>query len=254
MAGVGALPFSVPPRPLNREEAREVDERALALGQPTITLMENAGLGLFGVVMEELESRKAAPPAVVGIVCGRGNNAGDGYVLARHLTLRGYTPRIAYCGDRSKSVKRDQDYGINLTIIERTGVHIQDVADGLQLSALLAEWSDAVLLVDAMLGTGLAGEVRADYKAWIEALNAAPQPKVAVDIPSGLDCDTGKPLGVAVKATRTCSFVGRKIGFDQPGAEEYTGSVTVVPIGCPAAAWAHVTSPVSAEVAVAPAA
>merc|ERR1712023_114778 len=97
-----------------------------------------------------------------------------------------------------------------------------------------------VLLIDAMLGTGLKGAVRDDYKAWIEALNEAPQPKLSVDIPSGLDCDTGLPLGAAVRAVRTVTFVGRKVGFDNPSSQEYTGQVDVVSIGCPAQCWAHV--------------
>eukprot|EP00930_Biecheleria_cincta_P100765 TRINITY_DN92390_c0_g1_i1.p1 TRINITY_DN92390_c0_g1~~TRINITY_DN92390_c0_g1_i1.p1 ORF type:complete len:262 (+),score=26.02 TRINITY_DN92390_c0_g1_i1:58-786(+) len=235
-----AAAVAQPPRSLTREEARLVDHKAAEMGQPTIILMENAGLGLTNSVCHELATRGAGVGAVVGIVCGRGNNAGDGYVLARHLTLRGYVPRVAYCGDRAKTAKRDQDYGINLTVIENMGVSIEDVLDGPQLAALLARWSDATLLVDAMLGTGLAGAVRDDYKAWIEALNAAPQPKVAVDIPSGLDCDTGLPLGVAVRACRTVTFVGRKVGFDTPASLEYTGQVDVVPIGCPAACWDHV--------------
>lgn len=234
--------FAVPSRSLTREEARKVDQRAAELGQPTITLMENAGLGLTDSVCQELQRRSAGPGAVVGIVCGRGNNAGDGYVLARHLALRGYMPRIAYCGDRARTVKRDQDYGINLTIVENSGLQVEDVIDGPQLAAALARWSDAVLLVDAMLGTGLAGEVRDDYRAWIEALNAAPQPKIAVDIPSGLDCDTGLPLGVAVRAVRTVTFVGRKVGFDNSASQEYTGAIDVVPIGCPAICWDHITT------------
>eukprot|EP00413_Alexandrium_margalefii_P035991 CAMPEP_0204581348 /NCGR_PEP_ID=MMETSP0661-20131031/44592_1 /ASSEMBLY_ACC=CAM_ASM_000606 /TAXON_ID=109239 /ORGANISM="Alexandrium margalefi, Strain AMGDE01CS-322" /LENGTH=242 /DNA_ID=CAMNT_0051590527 /DNA_START=65 /DNA_END=793 /DNA_ORIENTATION=- len=231
--------FAQPPRALAREEAREVDKKAEDLGMIGIMLMENAGLGLTHFVLQELERRGAQPGAVVGIVGGRGNNAGDGFVLARHLVLRGFVPKVAFCGDRAKA-KRDTDAGVNLTVIERSGVSIEDVLDGPQLAAVLAKWSDAVVLVDAMLGTGLTGELREDYKAWIEVLNAAPQPKIAVDIPSGLDCDTGRPLGAAVKAACTVTFVGRKLGFDQPGAEEYTGPVHVVPIGCPAGSWAHV--------------
>mmetsp|Transcript_59531 Transcript_59531/g.159492 ORF Transcript_59531/g.159492 Transcript_59531/m.159492 type:complete len:243 (-) Transcript_59531:84-812(-) len=234
--------FAQPPRALAREEAREVDQRAEDLGMIGIVLMENAGLGLTHFVLQELQSRGAGPGAVVGIVGGRGNNAGDGFVLARHLVLRGYVPKVAFCGDRAKA-KRDTDAGVNLTVIERSGVSIEDVLDGPQLAAVLAKWSGAAVLVDAMLGTGLSGELREDYKAWIEVLNAAPQPKIAVDIPSGLDCDTGRPLGAAVRAACTVTFVGRKLGFDRPGAEEYTGPVHVVPIGCPAASWAHVAGP-----------
>lgn len=236
--------FAQPPRALSREESRLVDANAEKLGMKGIVLMENAGLGLTRVVLEQLEALQAKPGAVIGIVAGRGNNAGDGFVLARQLALRGYTPKVAFCGDRAAvraKAKSETDADINLNIIERSGVFIQDVLDGPQLNVLLSGWSDAVLLVDAMLGTGLSGELRDDYKAWIEVFNAARCGlKVAVDIPSGLDCDTGKPLGAAVKASCTVTFVGRKLGFEQPGAAEYTGLVHVVPIGCPEAAWAHV--------------
>lgn len=233
------MPAAQPPRPLTRQEAVEVDKKSYEMGAVGLVNMENAGLGLTRVVLEELEARKAPAGAVVGIVGGRGNNAGDGFVLARHLVLHGYTPKVAFCGDRAKA-KRDSDAGVNLGLIEKQGVSVQDVLDGPALSGLLASWDDAVLLVDAMLGTGLEGEVRADYRAWIEALNAAPQPKVAVDIPSGLDCNTGLPLGIAVKAVRTVTFIGMKVGFLTDGASEYTGKVDVVSIGVPAQAWAHI--------------
>jgi len=233
------MAFPTPPRSLAREEVRLVDEKAIAFGLPGIVLMENAALGLTDAVIAELLRREAPPGAAVIIVAGRGNNAGDGFVLARHLVLRGFVPKVAYCGDRSKA-KRETDAGINLTVIEQTGCQIVDAADGPALSALLKEWSDAVLLIDAYLGTGVASPLRPDGIAVVEAMNAAPQPVIAVDLPSGLDCDTGLPLGAAVKAARTVTFVGRKLGFDQPGADEYTGVVEVKPIGCPVQAWAHV--------------
>lgn len=169
-----------------------------------------------------------------------GNNGGDGFVLARQLRLRGFVPRVAYCGERA-AAKRETDAGINLGVIERMMPEaIVDVADGAALARVLAEWSDAALLVDCLYGTGLDKALRADGVALVEALDAAPAPKVACDLPSGLDCDTGVPLGAVVKAVRTATFVGRKAGFDAPGAEAYTGEVTVVPIGCPAECWAHV--------------
>mmetsp|Transcript_6067 Transcript_6067/g.9819 ORF Transcript_6067/g.9819 Transcript_6067/m.9819 type:complete len:237 (-) Transcript_6067:8-718(-) len=233
------MPSAQPPRSLNREEVRLVDANAEKMGQPGIVLMENAGLGLTKEVEDELSQLSAPAGAVVGIVCGRGNNGGDGYVCARHLQLRGYTPKIAFCGDRAKA-DRKQDYGINLTVVENFGISVTDVTDGEQLSSLLGEWNPT-LLVDAMLGTGLTGELRDDYKSWISALNASKAPIIAVDIPSGLDCDTGLPLGASVKACKTVTFVARKIGFDQPGAEDYTGKVVVVSIGCPSTCWGHVS-------------
>ena len=217
-----------------------MDEKAISMGLPGVCLMENAALGLTDVVCEELEKRGAGPGSVVGIVTKTGNNGGDGFVLARHLRLRGFVPKVAYCGDRS-AAKRETDAGINLTVLEGMAPDaISDVADGAQLARVLAEWSDAVLLVDCLYGTGLDRALRPDGVALVEALDAAPQPKVACDLPSGLDCDSGVPLGAAVRAVRTATFVGRKKGFDAPEASAYTGEVTVVPIGCPEACWAHV--------------
>jgi len=120
------------------------------------------------------------------------------------------------------------------------GVQIVDIADAAALTATLEKWADALLLVDCLYGTGLDKTLRPDGVALVQALDAAPQPKIACDLPSGLDCDAGTPLGAVVRAVRTVTFVGRKKGFDVAGSEAYTGAVTVAPIGCPEACWAHV--------------
>ncbi len=94
-------------------------------------------------------------------------------------------------------------------------------------------FGDADLIVDAIFGTGLARPVRGAAAEMIERINAAEAPVLAVDVPSGLDCDTGRALGTAVKATRTVTFVGPKSGFFEPGARRYTGTVVVADIGAP---------------------
>ncbi len=227
-----------PIRALSRAEVREVDRKSIEeLGVPGCVLMENAGLGLTEVVIAELGRLGAAPGAAVGIVCGRGNNGGDGLVLARHLDLRGYRPRVAYCGE-IREAARDTDAGLNLTIVERAGLELIEAPDAVALQRVLTEWAGVSLLADALFGTGLASELRAPARALVEALAAATQPTLAVDIPSGLDCDRGVPLGAAVRAVRTVTFVARKVGFDAPGAEAFTGPVEVISIGCPSLAWA----------------
>jgi len=229
-----------PPRALTREEIISVDDKAFELGITGLMLVENAGLGVTKVVLEQLAAR-GAPKGVQVVICGgRGGNAGDGYVLARHLVTHGYTPKVAFCGNRTR-VNREDTTGINLSILERMGVDIQDVADGPGLSALFASWSDAVFVVDALLGYGLKSELRDDYKAWIEVINNAPQLKIAVDMPSGLDANTGKPWGAAVKAVHTVTNTARKTGFDEPGALEFTGTVHVTTI-CPPLCWAHLSN------------
>lgn len=213
-----------PPRPLTRAEVREVDRCAIEeLEVPGVVLMENAGRGLAQAIL-----RRGGTPT---IVCGTGNNGGDGWVAARHLRLAGVTPRLILCGARERV---GGDAAINLQILERVGVDYAVAADGPALAALLAEHPPE-LLVDALYGTGLQGELRPDGRAWVEALIACGAPVLAVDIPSGLCADSGQPLGVAVRAEGTVTFVAPKVGFAQ--AADYVGEVEVVSIGCPAEAW-----------------
>jgi NAD(P)H-hydrate epimerase len=234
-------PTGGPARALTRAEVREVDRRAIEdHGLPGVVLMENAGRGLAEVVLAEL-SRRGAPSrgAVVPIVCGRGNNGGDGFVLARHLRLAGHEPRVILAA-ALLDMPRAGDAGINLAVLERAGEPILEAPDGAALAALLARFADAPLIADALFGTGLATPLHARALDLVRALDAARPPKLGVDLPSGLDCDTGAPLGAAVRCARTVTFVAEKVGFAL--ARELTGPVDVVSIGCPAACWAHVTA------------
>ena len=167
-SGLRSGRFAMPVRALSREEVRQVDEKAIAMGLPGVVLMENAALGLTDVVCDELAARGAGANAVVGIITGKGNNGGDGFVLARHLVLRGFTPKVAYCGDRA-TAKRETDAGINLSVLENAKMaEIVDIADGAALASLLAgPWSDATLLVDAIYGTGLSATLRPEGAALI---------------------------------------------------------------------------------------
>lgn len=229
-----------PPRPLSRAEAREVDRRAIEdLGIPGVVLMENAGIGLTRAVLSERERRGA--PGGVAIVAGGGNNGGDGFVLARQLQARGVPVELAYCGDSKKPPTGDA--GLNYAHLLRAGPQPSFTPDAESLGAWLrAREADCGVLVDALYGTGLASPLRPKGLALVEALRATPLPIVAVDLPSGLCCDTGQPLGAAVSAVRTVTFVGLKRGFSAPGAEAYTGPVEVVAIGCPPSVWADFES------------
>jgi NAD(P)H-hydrate epimerase len=216
-------------RALSRDEVRAVDRRALEVyGIPTLLLMENAGAGLARAVQAHLGSRGLERARVL-VVCGKGGNGGDGLVLARHLALGGHEPRVALAFDPAKA-DHASDAGTNLTIVERLGVPIERAADGEALRALLAR-TKADLIADALLGTGVADEVREPHRGIIEAMNGSGIPIAAVDLPSGLDADTGKPLGVAVRAAFTVTFAAPKLGFAH--AREWTGPVVVVSIGCP---------------------
>lgn len=221
-------------RYLTRDEVREIDRHAIEdLGLPGVVLMENAGRGVAAVVRDLLAGLPASAPeadqtnAGVAIVCGRGNNGGDGYVAARHLANDG-TPVTVYLVCDPADVQGDAR--INLEVIRRMGLSVVRVAGPSDLMPAVA----AGVIVDAIFGTGLRGAVREPYRGIIALLNELGRPIVAVDIPSGLDCDTGRPLGIAIRAARTVSFVAAKKGFADPASAAYTGAVTVCDIGVPA--------------------
>mgnify|MGYP002634686615 CR=1 FL=1 len=229
-----------PPRSLSRAEVREVDRRAIeVLGVPGVVLMENAGIGLTRVVLEERE--RLGGSGAVAIVAGSGNNGGDGFVLARQLALRGVPVELGFFGSSLNPPRGDA--GLNLAALLASGPRPRDLADAKALSTWLAEVEPRCdLVVDALYGTGLSSPLRPAGLAAVQALAACPLPLIAVDLPSGLCCDSGEPLGAATRATRTVTFVGRKLGFDRVGASDYTGPVEVVAIGCPPAAWDHVVA------------
>ncbi len=214
------------PIALTREQSREVDRHAIEVyGFSGLVLMENAGRG----VVDTLEKAGIGGPVV--ICCGRGNNGGDGFVIARHLDLRGYQPRVLlYCDPAQLT----GDAAANYQILEKTDVPIHACwenpsTDGLQKYLAGADW-----IVDALLGTGARGEPRPPLDAIIQQLNDSGIPILAVDVPSGLDCDTGKPARHTVRAVHTCTFVTQKIGFLQPSAQPCLGEVHVLNIGTPA--------------------
>ncbi|MBI3723263.1 NAD(P)H-hydrate epimerase, partial [bacterium] len=202
------------------------------LAIPTLLLMENAGAGLSCAVCAWLASRGTMRGAPVAIVCGKGGNGGDGLVLARHLSVAGHSPRVALASPPA-TFDRSSDAGANLTIVERLKLPLEVASDGAALAKLLEKWADAVLVADALLGTGLSEQVREPHRGLIEAMNGAGRPIVAVDVPSGLDVDTGAPLGVAVRATFTVTFGAMKKGFERPEAAAHTGPVLVVSLGTP---------------------
>jgi NAD(P)H-hydrate epimerase len=205
-------------------QVRAVDAWAIStMGISGVVLMENAGSRAAEIILQRLRGRAGKR---VSIFCGAGNNGGDGYVIARHLYNAGCCVKILICADPAK-IKGDAL--INLRIIEKMQLDIEtiDPAD----PAPVQRACDSDMIVDAIFGTGLAGELRDNYIKLIENINDLDAAVVAVDIPSGLDCDEGKPLGAAIKAAATVTFVAAKKGFKEESAKDYTGDIYVASIG-----------------------
>jgi len=213
-----------------RDEIRAFDRYAIeALGLPGIVLMENAGRQIAEAARAMLAGR--AKPRVV-ILAGPGNNGGDGFVVARHLAMAGIRAEVVLLVPREKTTG---DADTNLRVLEALGFQVRVLAGKVEamLGALCPMLAEADLVVDGMLGTGTRGEIREPYASAIGAVNEAKRPVLAIDIPSGLDPDTGKPLGPTVRATKTVTLAAVKVGFRKPGAAEYTGEVVLADIGVP---------------------
>ena len=209
---------------LSRVQVREVDRRAIEFyGMSGLVLMENAGRGCA----DRLSTLGIAGP--LAICCGHGNNGGDGFVIARHLQLRGYEPRILLAGDPAAL---RGDAAVNYRILQHCEVPIARL-DGWDATVVDRVLDGVDWIVDALLGTGASGEPRAPLDRLIPRLNELPAKRLAIDLPSGLDCDTGVPARNTFRAGHTCTFVAAKAGFDAPTAREYLGCVVVLDIGAP---------------------
>jgi NAD(P)H-hydrate epimerase len=205
---------------LDREAVRAVDRMAIEkYGIPGIVLMENAARSLAPHAMRMLA---AAEGRTVLIACGRGNNGGDGWALARHLHNGGARPVLAAIGSPSPG----SDAEVNCRICR--AMDLEEIAID-----RLDDQRGAALIVDAIFGTGLDRAVTGESARVIEWINGSGRPVLAVDVPSGLDCDTGRPLGACVRATRTVTFVGAKPGFMELDAQPYVGEVVIGDIGAP---------------------
>ncbi len=213
------------PRSLTRDQVRDVDHRAIAdYGLSGPVLMENAGRGAAELLVE------LGIAGRVVICTGKGNNGGDGFVIARHLEIRGYeTNVLLFCNPAELTGDAATNYRV-LVAAEQTRLVLGSAPVARELDRQL---SSADWIIDALLGTGTQGTIREPYLTAIAAINRAHKRVFAVDLPSGMDCDTGQPLGACVKADHTATFVARKVGFDAPGAEQLTGEVHVIDIGVP---------------------
>jgi hydroxyethylthiazole kinase-like uncharacterized protein yjeF len=206
---------------LTRAQVREIDRRSVEeYGIPTLVLMENAARAVADACCEMLDNNCVGE---VLIVCGAGNNAGDGLAAARHIHNRGADVTIALLNDPGSF---QGDAAVNWAIVQKMG---------LTTVAATPEIFDdpAQLVIDAVFGTGLNRPPVEPFPSLVQALKKSKLPVLAVDLPSGLDCDTGRPPGACVEAARTVTFVAGKVGFGRIEAGRYLGRVTVADIGCP---------------------
>ncbi|MDB5298062.1 MAG: nnr 2 [Phycisphaerales bacterium] len=243
------------PLVLTRAQVRRVDAIATdRYGVPGIVLMENAAAGAARAIRVRFYPlwKAAAPPRIL-ILCGGGNNGGDGLAVARHLVNTGAVVTVGLCVDPTRYAG---DALTNWRVASAMGLPMF-AADPPVLSALLvgtpapgAHCQDRVpglapnLIIDAIFGTGLSAAPRDPFPRLVDAIEASGVPVTSIDLPSGLDADTGHPLGPrAVRATLTVTFVGLKAGFLSPASRAYTGEIEVVDIGCPAQAVAEAMRP-----------
>lgn len=220
-------------------QMRECDRLTIEeVGVPGIALMETAGRAAAATVLEILSEMQRPS---VGVFCGRGNNGGDGYVVARQLLQHGYDVDV-YLVATSDRVQGDA--AVNLAVLEalvsdgltpgraqlhRVGDQLQE---GISIAGLL-HGAHHDLVIDALLGTGLGGAARSPYREIIEHINATPCLVVAIDIPSGLDSDTGAAPGATIYADRTVTFGLSKRGQILYPGRAYCGELEVVDIGIP---------------------
>ena len=216
---------------LSRDRARQLDDAAMKrLGLPSLLLMENAARGVAEVLTRNLGEKGR-----VLILCGPGNNGGDGLAIARLLAAEGIEA-VVYLLRGGKELTDDAKQ--NLGFLQASGgtVVAGDEVDNWE--DVLGSLTQEDWILDCLLGTGVRGRIRAPFVNIIEAINVSSARVLAVDVPSGMDCDTGAADGVCVRAEATVTFVGMKRGFLQPRAGDFTGSVTVAHIGIPLA-WIH---------------
>lgn len=204
-------------------EMREVDCAATEIGAiPSIILMENAALAC----VNELKKSFALDKVSIAVFCGKGNNGGDGLAIARHLGIMGADVTVyLVSGSEYKG-----DALVNYNILLKTNVSIQHIIDIEELSYIIRSYD---VIVDAILGTGISGTVRGAAYDVIEKINDNAKYVLSVDVPSGINSDTGEICGVAVKADKTVTFAGYKIGMFMYPAAELTGKIIVDRISIP---------------------
>ncbi len=215
-------------RVVKANEMQEMDRKTIhELGIPGIVLMENAGRGASRAFLEHF---LPPPEAKVLIVCGRGNNGGDGYVVARYLAGAGLRPTVLIL---SSMEKISGDAAINLKIIRSMGIEIFEIQDESKWNEQKTRLAHSHYIVDAILGTGLNSPVRGFYGKVIDQINESGKALMAIDIPSGLNADNGRVMGKAIRANLTVTFGFPKVGQVVYPGVELVGRLVRIDISIP---------------------
>ncbi len=216
-------------RVLNTQQMREADRQTIEdIGLPSIVLMENAGRQVVAAMESAFE---ALPTMRIAVVCGRGNNGGDGFVVARALLDRGLSARVALIGE-SAALKGDAR--ANFEILRALEVDVIEIADAGTWELHGADLLDVDLIIDALVGTGLTAPLSGLYQTVVEDINATAAPVVSIDLPSGLSADTPEAIGPAVDATLTVTLAAPKLSLVLPPGELLAGTLVIADIGIPA--------------------
>lgn len=203
---------SLPSTLYTAEQTRLLDQTAIREGTPGFTLMQRAGQSVFS----ELK-RRWPEVKTITVLCGGGNNGGDGFVVAALAQEQGFDVQALYVGDVEFASKLHGEARDAWLYASGAGIHFQAFRSN---NEILGD-----VIVDALLGTGLSGEVRDEFSIAINTINSHPSPVLSIDIPSGLCADSGKVLGSAVKADATVTFIGLKQGLFMYQAVDYTGEI-----------------------------
>ena len=208
--------------PLNREQLRSIDRIAIDEYQMQgIVLMENAGCGAAGMI------NLHAPLGKIVILCGGGNNGGDGYVIARHLQRYNRSVKTLSLVDKTKITG---DASVNYQIAAKADIPHHFIETPKQIREHLSE---SGVIIDSMLGTGAKGPPKRLFSDAIQEANVSSATRFAIDLPTGLDCDSGIASETTFRADHTITFVAEKIGFKKNNADSFVGAVHVVDIGVP---------------------
>ncbi len=215
-------------RVLNTQQMREADRRTIdEIGIPSIVLMENAGRQAVAAMEAAFDDLATSH---VGVLCGRGNNGGDGFVVARTLIQRGVETSVFLLGSVAE-VRGDAR--VNLEVLGRIGLTVVEITNAQEWELHFSEISRCELLVDAILGTGFNGQLSGLLETVVADVNGLGVPVVAIDLPTGVSADTHEVAGEAIDASMTVTLAAPKIPLILPPADSHGGDLVIADIGIP---------------------